>query len=266
MIDVPRPRLRRPAYTGENRCRACTVVNVVVLVILVAVLAPVTPALALGVAFVGVGAVWFRGYLVPYTPRFAPRLVAWLPGDYFAHTARSETLGDLDGTDVDGDDVLRELVAAGVIEVRGEHLEPTETFASAWRDEMAALAAESDERFVDAVSDAIDHAESVRIERTGSETYLVVNADGSITWLRRPVAVAEVAAVRALGETAFRRDLRALAAHALCAFLETCPVCNADVVETTPEDCCGHRLSGTADGRSDVLACETCGVVFYEFQ
>ncbi|MFD1601053.1 hypothetical protein [Halobellus rarus] len=275
------PRLRRPEHTGDGRCWPCTVVNVVVLAVLTGVVALVATPLADGVAlvapalvaFVGLVAIWFRGYLIPYTPRFAPRLVARLPGDYFAHTAPSETLGDLDGADgngtdgVDGDDVLRELVAVGVVDVDGEHLEPTEAFASAWRREMDALAADSDDRLVDAVRDALARVESARVERTGSETFLVVTGvDGSTTWLRRPVAVAEVAAARALAETDLRPEIRGLAAHALCAFLETCPICDADVVETTPEDCCGHTLSGTTDDRSNVLACETCGVVFYEFR
>lgn len=290
------PRLRRPEHTGDSRCWPCTVVNVLVLAALTGAVALVTPVLAVPVALVGSAAIWLRGYLIPYTPRFAPVLAAWLPGDYFAHTVRSETLGDLDGGDAAdsdgdaGDDVLRELVAAGVVEVEGERLEPTEAFASAWRREMDALATESNDRRVDtdnrfadsddstdpadpddhlvaAARDALPHVQSARVERPGSETFLVVTgADGSTTWLRRPVAVAEVAAVRALQATDLPSGHRGLAAHALCAFLETCPVCEDDIVETTPADCCGHTLSGTTDGHSDVLACETCGVVFYEFQ
>jgi hypothetical protein len=270
-------RLRRPEHTGDGRCWPCTVVNVVLLAALAGVVALVAPAVAALVALGGAAAIWLRGYFVPYTPRFAPRLAALLPGDYLEHAASTETLGDLGGGDadgVDGDDLLRELLAAGVVDAAAEHLEPTPAFASAWRSEMDALAADSDDRpadadgrLVDALRETLEHVDSARIERTGSETFLVVTgADGSTAWLRRPVAIAEVAAVRALDETALSPDLRAPAAHALCAFLETCPVCEGDVVETTPADCCGHTLSGTTDGHSDVLACETCGVVFYEFR
>lgn len=276
---TPISRLRRPEHTGDSRCWPCTVVNVMILAVFVGAVALVAPAIALALAIVGLAVIWLRGYLVPYTPRFAPRLVSWVPGDYFAHATPSETLGDLDGADgadidgVDGDEILRELVAAGVVEFDGERLEPAEAFASAWRSEMDALATDSDDRvsgvddqLADAVRDAIGRVESARIERTGSETFLVVTgADESTTWLRRPVAVAEVAAVRALADTDFPPQLRPPAARALCAFLETCPVCADDVVETTPEDCCGHTLSGTVERPTAVLACETCGVVFYEF-
>ena len=71
----PIDRLRRPQYTGENRCTPCTAVNLVVATVLsVAVWVAVPPpaGLALGAAVLvaSLGAIYLRGYLVPGTPWF----------------------------------------------------------------------------------------------------------------------------------------------------------------------------------------------------
>jgi hypothetical protein len=74
--------LRRPEHTGERRCWPCTVVNVVlVLGAALAVARRRRPA-ALPVLLLGTALVYLRGYVVPGTPRFAPRLVAALPLPY----------------------------------------------------------------------------------------------------------------------------------------------------------------------------------------
>jgi hypothetical protein len=82
MTDASIEGLRRPEHTGENRCWPCTVVNVVLVALGALLLARRRRALALGAAAVGGVAVWLRGYVVPGTPRFAPRLVAALPLPY----------------------------------------------------------------------------------------------------------------------------------------------------------------------------------------
>jgi len=86
--------LRRPEFTGDQRCWPCTVVNgAVVLVAAAAVAAVVHPAVGALAGVAGALAIWLRGYVVPGTPRFAPRLVARLPGgDALFH----------DGADLDG--------------------------------------------------------------------------------------------------------------------------------------------------------------------
>ena len=62
-------RLRQEEYTGENRCIPCTAVNVILAVIVSAAIAIVSLALGV-VAFVAsLAAIFFRGYLVPGTPR-----------------------------------------------------------------------------------------------------------------------------------------------------------------------------------------------------
>ena len=69
---MDRPRLRRPEYTGSNRCRACTVVNAAVLLVVAALVGLRSPPAAAGVGAVGAAPIALRRYLVPFTPRFAP--------------------------------------------------------------------------------------------------------------------------------------------------------------------------------------------------
>jgi len=273
-------RLRRPEYTGENRCRACTVVNVVALAVLVVIVGVWTPPIALAVGLLGAAAIWLRGYLVPYTPQFAPRLVSRLPArlssTFFDHPRRSDSLGDMGGdrnagsggdvADPDAEAVFEALLSASVVVADDERLEPSESFATSWQTEMASLAELSDDALAETVTDTLAAAESARVERTGSSVFVVVTGrDGSVTWLRRPVALAEIGAVRALDETDVPAAVRPLAAHALCAFLDTCPACGGELVESAPDDCCGHTLPDLDEEPPPVLACEDCEVAFYRY-
>jgi hypothetical protein len=66
-------RYRNPAYTGENRCLPCTVVNVGIALVVSLGVAVVSRKGAL-VAFVGsIATIGLRGYLVPGTPTLTKR-------------------------------------------------------------------------------------------------------------------------------------------------------------------------------------------------
>lgn len=78
MLRNPIDRLRRPEYTGENRCTPCTVLNVVIAAALVGVAAVVTfssaglaaaTVVGTAIAVVSGATIYLRGYLVPGTPR-----------------------------------------------------------------------------------------------------------------------------------------------------------------------------------------------------
>lgn len=266
MIDLPR--LRRPEYTGTNRCHACTVVNAAFLLVAVGVVGRWMPVLAIAVGVVGTAAIALRGYVVPFTPRFAPALVAPLPGEFFDHAAPavSEALSDVADDVTDPEAVLRTLAEAGVVSVDGDQLGLRPGFEAAWRERMDALAAAPDDRLAATARDAIPAIASARVERTGAERFLVVTGEaGGASWIRRPVALAEVAAVEALRDTEFPSTHLAAAANALCAFLDTCPACGDELVEGRLDDCCGHALDGTERTRHG-LACEPCGVVFSRFE
>lgn len=265
---MDRLRLRRPEYTGANRCRACTAVNAAVLLVAVGLAWLHTPATAAVVGVIGVATIALRGYLIPFTPRFAPALVDPLPGDLFDHTApaASDALSELESDGRGPEAILRGLADAKVVVTDGDHLTLRPAFASTWRDRMAALADASDDRLTAAARDAIPAVDAARIEHAGSETFLVVSGEASTGWIRRPVAIAEVAAAGTLGDTDLPAASRGVAADALCAFLETCPVCGDDVVEGSLTDCCGHTLGDPTRDPPQGLACETCEVAFHRFE
>lgn len=278
------PRLRRSAYTGANRCWPCTAVNVVILACVVAALAVFRPLGAAAVGLAGAIGIWQRGYLVPYTPQFAPRLVSSLPGVTGTNSGpRTAHLDDLDahggpdgpetgdGRDEPGSDpaaVLEALVAAAVVVPEDESLAVADDFAAAWEAEMDDLAAAPASALVDRVTDALVGVSTARVEHVGSETFLVLSGGrtGSTAWVPRPLAVAETAAAAALARTALPADIRGQAAHALCAFLETCPACGEALVEGPASDCCGDADLRLGRDEPDVLACERCGVAFYTFE
>ncbi|MEZ3164744.1 hypothetical protein ABNG03_12005 [Halorubrum sp. RMP-47] len=68
-----RDRIREPAYTGENRCLPCTVVNGVFAVALTAAAMVFGPVIAAVVLVASMGSIYYRGYLVPGTPELTKR-------------------------------------------------------------------------------------------------------------------------------------------------------------------------------------------------
>ncbi|MGZ0746876.1 hypothetical protein [Haloparvum sp. AD34] len=66
-------RYKNDAYTGPNRCTPCTVVNVVLAAALGVGLGAFAPPLGAGAFLVGLGSIYFRGYLVPGTPELTKR-------------------------------------------------------------------------------------------------------------------------------------------------------------------------------------------------
>jgi hypothetical protein len=277
-------RLRNPNYTGERRCWPCTVTNAILLVLACAGLARRrSRRLAAAVGVGGAVAIALRGYLVPYTPRFAPQLVAGLPGDFFhgnagrGREAPSES-GSLGG-DSDretGEEVLAALLERGVVVADGETVYLAEEFREAWREEMRDLRERDDRGLADALRAAAPEGTADVVEQDGgrfreSRRWIVVS-DGSgdparEQWLNRPVAVAEAAAVRTLAD---RTDLpaarQAQAAGPLRTFLDACPVCDGPVEETTAMECCGGPGGTRADAPDEVLACGDCGSRLYTFR
>lgn len=266
MLDA----VRRPEYTGDRRCWPCTVLNAVVVVGVAALVGAWVPLLSVPVLAVGAAAIWLRGYVVPYTPRFAPPLAAAAGLDGLFHDATPPPEpSSLAPEAVDGEELLADLVAAGALEPEGETLALAPAFAERWEAEMADLRALDTAALTRAAAEVAVAAES-RVQRDGAgDREWVVLSDGSGQvqnehWLTRPVAVAETAAARALGD-----DLpparRAAAAGALRMFLEECPDCGTPLEETTTMDCCGGH-TGPGDVPADVIACPACDARLYTFE
>jgi hypothetical protein len=245
-------------------------VNLAVLLAAVGALAALAgpaPAGVVGVA--GAVVTWLRGYLVPGTPRFAPPLVAALPGgEALFHDgpasdggrgppaangdgvrAAGDGLGDAGPAD-DGEAVLETLLEAGAVEVSEDAVTLAPEVAAAIDEETAALSALSTADLAEAVETTADGL-SARVERDGErDREWVALEDGEHaleeTWLRRPVAVADVAAARALAEYVPEEDRRRAAAAALRSFRETCPDCGTDLEPGSTVPCCGGYNAGRA--------------------
>ncbi|WP_336358071.1 hypothetical protein [Haloarcula sp. CGMCC 1.6347] len=265
------------SYTGENRCWPCTVLNLGLVGISVMFLrARNRPRASLLVAVVGVAVVYLRGYLVPYTPEFAPRLVAASPvPDEWFHGGRphgdtsredptrreSESLAD--GVEMDGETVLRELSAAGIIEVEGERLFLATAIDTAWHERMDELA----DRSLDSLSTALQ-ASLPRVDYTepyADDAEWVALGSDHKQLLPRPVVVAELAAYEVLGERLDDERLRVAGAEAFRMFLDRCPVCDAELVESSSVSCCGGHL-GPHQNPDETLVCPTCEQRLYTFE
>ncbi|GGK66046.1 hypothetical protein [Haloarcula sebkhae] len=265
------------SYTGANRCWPCTILNLGLVGIVVMFLrARNRPRVSLLIGVVGVAVVYLRGYLVPYTPEFAPQLVAaspvpdeWFHGESAHDAATQEAMGHekrdslAEDVELDGETILRELSAAGVIEVEGEQLFLTTAVDTAWHEQMDELAAESLGALsttLQASLEQVGHAEPY----VDDAEWIALGTDHK-QLLPRPVVVAELAAYEVLGERLDDERLRVAGAEAFRMFLDRCPVCDSDLVESSSVSCCGGHL-GPRQDPDETLVCPTCEQRLYTFK
>lgn len=250
-------RFARPEYTGEGRCWPCTAVNVALLAVVVAVAAWFAPLAAVALAVAGVAAIALRGYVVPYTPRFAPLVIERLP---FSKPAGERTdVGSVAAPDADGEAVLEALIEAGV--VRGEtDLVLDESFRDRWRSSIERL------READLAAELEATLPRVSVDRhtwRGDVRYSLASEsdDDRSSSLSRPVALADAAAVRILTDRGVSRAVACRATRPLRQFLSTCPECDA-ALAVRDASCCGGFGPG---GPTEVLACDDCDAHVFAF-
>lgn len=250
-------RVRQPEYTGDNRCTPCTVVNLVGVTILAALAMPIETVLGGLIFAIGGSTIWLRGYVIPYTPQFAPRLVAAVPpvARYFDHSATDRSAGGLGDADADGERLLEELIDAGVF-LGNTDLQLDPNFRADWRAAMDDLQGED---LAVAIETASPRGSNARRHENGDDAWFIVTDDErsieSERWLSVPVAYADVAAIRALSARGIDSELAADAAAPLRLFLEKCPACGDEITETTSSGCCGGFGPG---GPDRILTCVDC--------
>ena len=264
--------VRRPEYTGANRCWPCTALNGVLLGVAAVAVGTVSVSLAVATAAVGATVIWLRGYLVPYTPRFAPRIADRLPVALTGPSADDQPVADggtLAGEDgSDPEVVLETLIEGGVLAAEGPELSLSESFETAWDEEVDALLDASGEELAAAAATAAPGTPETTVHEVDGDQVVQLGSGGSVmdedeALLSRPVVVAEVAAVRALAaaDVGFDAAARATAANALRAFLDDCPVCGTALVESSTADCCG----GQKGDPQPVSRCPGCETAIYTF-
>lgn len=237
-------RLRRPEYTGANRCLPCTVVNLLVAagvaVVLGVVLLPWIGPFAF-VLFAGV--VYLRGYLVPGTPtlteRYFPARLLALFGKRPPVTRTVPDTATPSAGAVAGDDGVDPLIGSGVIRADGGDVGLTSEFHTDWTERMAAVG----ERGVGA-EDVRATFEADSVSRYGEQSFML-NGNRSLRWGSRAALVADVAAAELLRERLddwpeLDRDRRRAVLRGLRFCLDRCPSCDArlSVTEDRVDPCC----------------------------
>ncbi|MFP8956347.1 hypothetical protein ACLI4Y_06430 [Natrialbaceae archaeon A-CW3] len=270
--------VRRSEYTGENRCWPCTITNVVLLSIAVGVLfGRGRRKTATALATAGIAGIGLRGYLVPYTPRFAPSLVAALPVDPFDHHDAEERAGSLADSSVpddsdgvsahpDGEAILTALFEAGVVVPEGEEIQLEPSFASAWSREMETLRNLDVEELAAIADERSDPAVDAHTRRSWGRPVIVLEPEsGPSVTLRRGVAIAELAAARALEFESAVDDaaIRRAAGRPLRSLLEECPRCGGEVT-ITRSSCCGETTP-IGQTPSEKLVCRACNVRYFTY-
>lgn len=255
--------LHRPEYTGENRCWPCTLTNSLLLGTVVGtLLARGRRTAAVAIAAAGVTAIALRGYLVPYTPQFAPSLLAALP---ISGKPASEP-GSLTGSEAtapDGDAVLAELFDAGVVVADGEDIRLDAEFRTEWRAQMRRLRAADLTELARIATETAPPSVTARADRQWGRSVLVIAGDGTSVTLRRPVAVAELAASRALASRTDDPAICRAAGRPLRSLLERCPLCETSLT-TTRSTCCGETTP-IGETPTTKLFCPSCDERLFVF-
>jgi len=253
--------LRNPDHTGDHRCVPCTIVNVALLWLGINALVLLgAPVVAVGVLVVGLAAIWLRGYLVPYTPQFAPRLVAASPiPDEWFHETRG--VGALSPADVDGEALIGELARAGVIDVDGERLLLARSFEERWHEAMDRLVTQSLSGLADELASVPTLSDARPVETEGQSW---IALDGQNSLVARHVAVAELGAIEALESVIDDPRRRLAMARPLREFLTACPVCDSEFEQSTEVSCCGGHTNPRETPR-ETLVCPTCEQEFLRF-
>ena len=246
----PLASLRRPEYTGSNRCTPCTVVNLVLAVLLSVALgaalwtvSSTVGAVSASVVFlIAVALIWLRGYLVPGTPELTKRymppwLLAWFgkaPAGEHSETGETDTDVDIEALFLD----------AGVLEPCDDvdDLCLTERFDRAWSAAIDDLEADVDTDTV--LSTLRMNDGSVTVERFDEGVALRTNGYELGRWPSQTAMRVDVAAGRVLDDwlPAWDRlssDERAAVLSGLRLFLPECPDGGAVELRTeTVSSCC----------------------------
>lgn len=260
--------LRRPEYTGENRCVPCTVLNLVIAgVASVAVwwgltwaaVSTFTATLLSVLVLLGCGlTIYLRGYLVPGTP--------WLTRQYFPDWFLRRFDKGPGGIGDEELDVEAFLKRAGAVEEceTEDDLCLTQTFREAWRTRLERL------RQDDTSRDDLGSILSVDPERLAFEDHgeaFVARLDDGLRvgqWESQAAFLADVAAAMELseGHSHWKHvDIKERGGllNGLRVFLDACPSCEGAVTfESDVVQSCCRSVDIVA------LTCQNCGARLFE--
>lgn len=245
--------VKRPEYTGENRCIPCTIVNLLIAVVITGVLALVSVPVAGFVFVVCVAFIYLRGYLVPYTPTFTKK--------YFPDQVLR--LFDKHQTAVEDLDVEQKLLELGIVEECRDvdDLCITDDFESEWFARIDELDEESTQ---ERISEVLGVGQNeLTFNDYGDAVMVRVDGRRAAQWESNSALKADLAAEQILDKEPGWEELDAVSRskvlNSLRIFLEECPGCGGKISmgQETVESCCRSI---------DVVAvtCEECGDRLFE--
>lgn len=279
--DGPLDRLRRPEYTGENRCLPCTALNTAISVVLAVLLAIVWVPLGIASFLVFAGAIYFRGYLIPGTPtitqRYFPEWILRAFGkepvevtrpagtteatDPKAVTPDTEAETDAETSDEDRD-IEGLLSTAGVVEecIDTDDLCLSDRFSDVWWRRIRRLREDTDaaREHLGAVLDV--EPDGLDFDESGSRFAVTFEDDRIGVWDSDAAFYADLAVEPTLDEwisdwgSLSDRERTQLIAG-MRAFLERCPSCESEVeqAENVRKTCCSSKVVGVD------VDCPECG-------
>jgi len=229
LAGVP-ARLRRPEYTGENRCLPCTAVNLVIAAGLTGATAAVSLPAAVAVGGVSLASIYARGYLVPGTPELTKRYLPERVLGWFGKAREEPTTA----TAADADfDVVAFLDRTGVLVDGGDDVALAPSFGTAL--EAAALAFNDEATVTATAADLLDvDPERLSFAAVGDSWRVLLDDTTLGQWESRAAFIADLAAHETLNEwteewASVPNAARGRTVSAIRACLDTCPVCAGDV-------------------------------------
>lgn len=243
--------VRKPEYTGENRCTPCTIVNLAIAGATTLVLAFIYLPLAAAFLPTSLLMIYLRGYLVPYTPQitkqyFPDRVLRLFDKHESTATAMEQA------EEVDVEQLLQDLeVVEECSDVDDLCLTPE--FQREWRERMSEL--DRDTTY-ERISEVLDVSRNeLRFDDYGDAIVVLIEDRRVAQWESGSALRADVAAEQLLDDRPGWDELdpvsRSKLLNSLRIFLEECPSCGGAIQmgQETVESCC----------RSIDVVAVTCG-------
>ena len=223
--------IRRPEYTGENRCRPCTVINLVFAAAITAGAAAVWQPAGIPVALGSLAGIYLRGYLVPGTPALTKRYLPDRVLDLFGKSAADTPMPPAEPTDTF--DIVSFLTRTSVVVDDGDDIGLAPEFEVGLK--VAALELDSDAALLAGSADLLAVAPEQLSFADGGLSWRV-SVDDSIRgkWESRAAFITDLAAHRTLADWTDDWDAvpgaaRGRTLSAIRACCDTCPVCWGEI-------------------------------------
>jgi hypothetical protein len=255
--------LRQPEYTGENRCGLCTILNVIIAATIAGLVGLRSPSGGLFFFLLFATTIYFRGYLIPYTPELTKRYFPdWILAYFDHHEVGTPQQSTSPAVEYDPEIVLREAGAIDRCE-SGTDLCLTTDFKRDLYTTITRLKTDGTER--SALASVLDvDAENLDFIEYGEAFAAFFDDQKAGQWESRAAFLADVAAADVLSD---RYDSwaelpppeRGGVLGALRVFLTECPSCGGPVSfgRETVESCC-REVEVVA------VTCESCGARVFE--